>query len=304
MLNDHRPSTAPTAASRLGRFWALTLLLLSILIPGCASPQASGTKAPLDIAGVFPAEGGVPGWKISKKVATYTRDNLFDLVDGQANSFFVYGFEKAAVQRYQDEAGVMLNVEVWELADPADAYGLFTAGRSGEPAAIGNEGDADPGRRLAFWQNRYFVSLNAAQPVPDETLQAFARAVAGALPAGGEPPVILKRLPASGLVERSSIFFHEEMSIQMEVWLGGENILGLSPETNGVVAHYLFGDAPCLLMLIEYPTAEQSAQGLKALQNSGIANLIVSGSRGSLLGAVIGKVDAAQADQLLQEAIK
>ncbi len=100
-------------------------------------------------------------------------------------------------------AGTLLNVEIWQLATPADAYGLFSAGRTGAPAVIGNEGDSDPGRRLAFWQDRYFVSLNAAQPVPDETLQAFAQAISGRLPAGGERPALVDRLPGSGLVERS-----------------------------------------------------------------------------------------------------
>ena len=132
----------------------------------CFSPAAQRSKprptqAPLDLVRVFPAANIIPGWDISQKVETYNRDNLFNLVDGQADSFFVYGFEKVAVQRYQNDAGVLLNVEIWQLATHADAYGLFSAGRTGSPAAIGNAGDSDPGRRLAFWQNRYFVSLNA-----------------------------------------------------------------------------------------------------------------------------------------------
>ena len=132
-------------------------------------------------------------------------------MDGQAESFFAYGFEQVAVQRYQDAQGSLLNVEIWQLATPADAYGLFSTARAGSPAAIGNEADSDPGRRLAFWQERCFVSLNALQPVPDETLQAFAQAISSKLPPGGERPAIVDRLPPSGLVERSAIFFHEEI---------------------------------------------------------------------------------------------
>ncbi len=165
------------------------------------NPQIHATPAPLDLASVFPAANAIPGWDISQKVETYNHDNLFSLVDGQAESFFAYGFEQVAVQRYQDEAGTLLNVEIWQLATPADAYGLFSIGRTGAPAAIGNEGDSDPGRRLAFWQNRTFVSLDALQPVPDETLQAFAQAIAGRLPTGGERPALVDRLPGSGLVD-------------------------------------------------------------------------------------------------------
>ncbi len=296
-------STRQPLANRLGSLWAVALLV-SLFLPGCTTLKPKATQAALDLARVFPAANNIPGWDISQKVETYNHDNLFNLVDGQADLFFVYGFEKVAVQRYQNDAGVLLNVEIWQLATPADAYGLFSAGRTGSPAAIGSEGDSDPGRRLAFWQNRYFISLNTTQTVPDETLQAFAQSIAGMLPAGGEPPAIVDRLPKSGLVERGSIFFHEEMSIQREVWLGGENLLGLSQETNGVVGQYKLGDITARLILIEFPSSNQAARGLKALQSGSVSNLAASDGHGPLLGAVFGKVDAAQAQTLLQEALK
>jgi hypothetical protein len=279
-------------------------LLLSIYVSACTTPKPEPTQASPGLASLFPAGNAIPGWDISQQIETYNRDNLFNLVDGQAESFFAYGFEKVAVQRYKDGAGTLLNVEIWQLAAPADAYGLFSLGRTGTPAAIGNEGDSDPGRRLAFWQDRYFVSLNALQPVPDETLQAFARAIASKLPAGGVRPALVDRLPKPDLAGQAVIFFHEEMSIQMEVWLGGENILGLSQETNGVVGRYQMGNTTVRLVLVEYPSSGQATKGLKALQSGSVADLVASDTRGKLLGAVFGKVEASQARALLQEALK
>ena len=275
-----------------------------LLLYGCTAPKPVTTQAPPNLADIFPAANALPGWQISQKVETYNHDDLFNLVDGQADSFFAYGFEQVGVQRYQDETGILMNVEIWQLATPADAYGLFSTSRSGSPAGIGNEGDLDPGRRLAFWQNRYFVSLEALKPVPDETLQAFARAIAGRLATGGERPAIVDRLPLSGLVGRSTIFFHEELSIQMEVWLGGENILGLSQETNGVLGRYQMEGGIVRLMLVEYPASSQAAKGLKALQTGSVADLVASNVQGNLLGAVFGKGNPAQVQALLQEALK
>ena len=283
--------------------WGLALVL-SLLVSGCMAPKPTPTSAVLDPTGLFPAATIIPGWEISQKLTTYNRGNLFNLVDGQAESFFAYGFEQVAVQRYQDSAGILMNVEIWQLATPADAYGLFSAGRTGGPATMGNEADSDPGRRLAFWQDRYFVNLNAAQPVPDATLQTFAQAISGKLPAGGQRPALIDRLPGSGLVEHSTIFFHEEMSVQMEVWLGGENLLGLSQATNGVLGRYQLGDSTVRLMLVEYPTSSQTAKGLKALQSGSLADLVASDAHGALLAAVFGKVDIAQAQALLQAALK
>lgn len=303
MSKKNSRSIKRSVSGDLWRLWGVALLL-TLLVSGCAAPQATPTQVPLDLASVFPAANAIPGWDISQKVETYTHDNLFSLVDGQAESFFAYGFEQVAVQRYQDQAGTLLNAEIWQLATPADAYGLFSVGRTGAPAVIGNEGDSDPGRRLAFWQDRTFVSLDALNPVPDETLQAFAKAISGSLPAGGERPALVDRLPGSGLAEGAVIFFHEEMSIQMEVWLGGENILGLSQSTNGVLGRYQLGDGTARLVLVEYPSSAQAVKGLKALQGGSVADLVGSDAKGKLLAAVFGKVQAAQAQTLLQEALK
>ncbi|HMB22917.1 MAG: DUF6599 family protein [Chloroflexota bacterium] len=281
----------------------IVAVLGSILVLTACVPSAP-TAAPLPLDTLLPADGSIPGWDAPDAVLIYERDNLYNLVDGQADAFFAYGFEQVAVQRYQNTAGTCLNVEIWQLANPADAYGLFHSGMAGQPAAIGVEGDSDPGRRLAFWQERYFVSLTTLEAIPDETLWTFAKEIAQRLPSGGECPTIVKRLPAEGLVENSALFFHEEISIQMEIWLGGENILGLSQDTNGVVARYAWGDQKARLLLVEYPSADDATQGLKALQSSEIKDIIASDVKGTLLAAMVGKVDADKAQALLQEALQ
>jgi hypothetical protein len=48
------------------------------------------------------------------------------------------------------------------------AYGLFTTSIAGSPVAIGS--DADAGRRLAFWQDRYHVQAFTRQELPDDDL--------------------------------------------------------------------------------------------------------------------------------------
>ncbi len=284
-----------------GIHWAAAALGLILFLTACV-PSAP-TVTPFPVA-PLPAGGSISGWDASDAVLTYNRDNLYNLVDGQADAFFAYGFEQVAVQRYQNAAGTRLNMEVWQLANSADAYGLFHSGRAGQPASIGMEGDSDPGRRLAFWQQRYFVSVTATETVPDETLWTFAKEITKRLPSGGEPPAIVKRLPAEGLVEGSALFFHEEISIQMEVWLGGENILGLSHATNGMVARYAWGDEEARLLLIEYPAAREAAQGLKALRGSEIKDIVASEANGAVLAAVIGKVDIDKAQALLKEALQ
>jgi hypothetical protein len=300
--NIHTSSTCHRMSGCKAGRWVAAALGLVLILTACEPSATPATPLPVDT--LLPAGGSISGWDTPDAVLTYNRENLYNLVDGQADAFFAYGFEQVTVQRYQNAAGARLNVEVWQLANSADAYGLFHSGIAGQPASIGVEGDADPGRRLAFWQQRYFVSVTATEAIPDETLWTFAEEIAKRLPSGGEPPAIVKRLPPEGLVEGNALFFHEEISIQMEIWLGGENILGLGRATNGIVARYAWGDQKARLLLIEYPTASEAATGLKALRGSEMKDIVAAEANGVVLAAVIGKVDADTAQALLKEALQ
>ncbi|MBN1813275.1 MAG: hypothetical protein JXA14_15675 [Anaerolineae bacterium] len=289
--------------------------LLISLLAGCTIPSPEPTAAPTvepttkpvpssPLTDAFPGEGVIAGWTPEGELEVYDSETIFSLVNGQADFFFVYGFEQVAVRRYQNAEEIVLDVQIWQVTDDASAYGLFSAGTAGEPVAIGNEGDGDGGRRLVFWQDRYVAQLFARKDIPDADLQAFGEAISAVLPAGGERPALVDRLPADGLVPRSAIFFHEELSIQNEIWLGGENILGLSPDTDGVLGRYEIDGATVRLLLVEYPDAASASAGLMALQGSEIESLVSSDANGNLLGAVFGEVDEATAGALLEEAIE
>ncbi len=274
----------------------LCFLLLALLLTGCGGKSTS-------LVEVLPGADALPGWTPIGEVEIFDRENIYDLVNGQAEAFFAYGFEQVVVHGYGNAAGAVLSVEVWQLTAPADAYGLFTASIAGAPVAIGNDGDTDPGRRLAFWQDRYYVHVRARQEVPDADLRGFAEAISAALPSGGERPALMGRLPPDGLVERGAIFFHEEISIQSELWLGGENVLGLGGETNGVLARYDVDGAVARLLLVQYPDAQAASAGLAALDTAPVDGLVDADARDSLMGAVFGEIDEAAAGALLATAL-
>ncbi|MCL7454845.1 MAG: hypothetical protein M8467_17550 [Anaerolineae bacterium] len=277
----------------------LVWFLVVSLLPGCGGAPA----APVD---ALPGDGDLPGWTLVGEAQDYNSDNLFDLVNGQAEAYFAYGFERVATQRYEHGEGIELDVQVWQLAGPEDAYGLFTLSRGGTGVAIGDGGDADPGRRIIFWKDRYYVQVFARRQVPGAELEGVARGVSGALPAApsGETPALVARLPADGLAEGRTIFFHEEISIQDVLWLGGENLLGLGPETDGILGQYQAGDDEALLLLVQYPDARDAAAALAALQATDIVAPVGADVQGDLLVAVFGQVDDGTASDLISQALR
>jgi len=94
------------------------------------------------------------------------------------------------------------------------------------------------------------------------------------------------------------------MSIQDRLWLGGENLLGLGAETQGVLARYDVGGQTAQLLLVQYPDAASAAAGLGALQGGQVSSLVTALARGNLLGAVFGAVDEASVGELVRAALE
>ena len=275
-----------------GRLLALAIILI---LAGCGPGEPAATAI---------VDAGPKGdWTQTDEAEVYDSETIFNLVDGQADAFFAYGFEQVTVERYENGAGTAVDVEIWQLATAADAYGLFTTSVAGTPVDVGNGGDGDPGRRLAFWQERYFVQVRARQPIDETELRGFAEEVSARLPAGGRRPSLMDRLPTAGRVERSHRFFRQAISIQDVLWLGGENLLGLGPETDGALAQYELGGATARLLLISYASPQEAADGLAALEGGQVSGLVLGETQDALLGAVFGEVDETTAGELLDQAL-
>ncbi|MFN2286055.1 MAG: DUF6599 family protein, partial [Anaerolineae bacterium] len=108
------------------KFIRFSLLWTILFLTGCGQKTTSPTS--VSLRDVFPDDNAIAGWTRDGGIETYTSDTLYDLVDGQADAFFAYNFEEVAVQSYAGEDTV-LRIEIWQLATPADAYGLFTRNR-------------------------------------------------------------------------------------------------------------------------------------------------------------------------------
>ncbi len=294
--SPHLPSAYRQVFSR-AVIPALCILLLA-LMPGCSKPAAPEPEKGL------PDAAGLAGWTPLGDAQSYDQKTLFNYMDGASEYFFTYSFEKMAMRQYRNAAGLEVTVEVWRMSKSADAYGLFS-GHSGAPVSVGRAVDAtlEAGSRLYFWQDRFYTVLTATTTLPDDDLKTVAQAVSDLLPAGGARPALFGRLPTDGLAAGTVKYFHKELAIQDQLWLGGENLLGLDQKTDAVFAEYSLGDEQVKLLLVQYPDSKKAAAGLQGLDGASVEDLAASDSNGSLLGAVFGKTTAAQAGALLAKAL-
>lgn len=289
-----RPGSAMTGIRR-----SVAFVILLLWTVGCGlRNQAESAPGP---ATLFPES--VSGWTPASPVASYDRDRLTELVNGQAEAYFAYGFESVAVRTYENAGGVTLRVEIWALSEPANAYGLFTWSRAGEPVGVGNSGDVDAGRRIAFWQARYYVQLRAAQPVPATELVSFAENLSARLPQGGQTPDLLSVLPEDGRRMDEAVYFRRELAIQDLIWLGGIDLLALDGRAAGVVAPYERDGQIAMLMVVAYPEATEAEGAASRLAEAGLDRMVAVSARDSLVAAVFGDVEANVADALIDDAL-
>jgi hypothetical protein len=235
---------------------------------------------------------------------TYPSASLADLVGDQASLYQSYNVEQVQVEELSGPDGLSVRVETWKAADPASAYGLFTQLCTAKPFQLGNDGCSDGQRLVGFWQEHYAVVLRASAPAATGVLENYARTLQSKLPKGGEKPALVEMAPAQNRGSEALIYFHEEIALQNRLPLDGKNRLGLSAETGGVLASYSLDGKPCELLLIEYPDESAAASGLRALQNYGLPDLLVTGSQGRVVAAVFGSASAEAAANLLAEALR
>jgi hypothetical protein len=113
---------------------------------------------------------------------TYGPDNLYEYIDGQAPFYLQYGFQAVLAGDYGEGAGAMpaLTVDVYDLGERSNAYGLFTESFPPEevPASVGNDGYI--GHNVAaFWKGPYYVRVVAlVEEDRSRTVQAVAESVA------------------------------------------------------------------------------------------------------------------------------
>lgn len=187
------------------------------------------------VAAAAPAAGPdcsvVPGWTQQGPARSYVADNLFEYMDGNAEGYLIYGFQK--MQGISCTKGEdTLVIDFSEMADADSAYGIFASNRDSQKPTlpIGTAGQVQE-RRAIFVKDKYFVEI-AANPAKDhsEVLKAFVTVFEKQLSGSTQLPEALTWFPAEGQVKDS-------------IRLIPESVLGLRILKRGYVAQYDYGKA-------------------------------------------------------------
>ena len=185
----------------------------------------------------------VPGWSQQGPARSYVADNLFEYMNGNAEGYLIYGFQKMQGVSCTN-GGDTLVIDFSEMADADSAYGIFASNRDSQQPTlpIGMAGQIQE-RRAIFVKDRFFVEI-AANPAKDHSaaLKAFVT-------------VFERQITGRTTLPDALTWFPVEKQVKDSIRLIPESVLGLRILKRGYVAQYEYGKA----FLVKEATADAAA---------------------------------------------
>jgi len=149
--------------------------MLSVVLTCVVALAAAGAED--DISALLPADGVPAGWQAGGQVQHFPGDALYRHINGGAELFHANGFVQLVLNDYS-KGDLEVRVEIYQMAEPAGAAGVFEANSKG--ADIGDEyGEACTidDYQILFRRGRFYVSVTCYDI--DEELQAALGTLAG-----------------------------------------------------------------------------------------------------------------------------
>lgn len=170
--------------------------------------KASSWAVPLEP--LVPQKGLPDGWALVEGPQLYTQKTLFEHVNGQAELYFKYGFQKSVFAIYQNRKNQkdQIELEIYDMGNVLQAFGVFSRFRNEDrPGGFGLESYLDDHSAL-FYQGRYFVMFYATEANPD-FLGQFSKLVSLKISDPSPPPKEIGYFPQNGLKPGSIQYFPE-----------------------------------------------------------------------------------------------
>jgi hypothetical protein len=229
-----------------------------------ASLPSAGAAAP----GPQPGPAPEPA-----QVLQYAANDLYGRIDGGAELFMEFGFERLTVERFA-LAGGEVELETYRMASPLAALGIYLA-KCGREEPMAGVPDRNTGNRyqITLVRGRDFVQANNFSGEPDRLpflIELLARRY-GDLPPDPRPE-LFSSLPREGLIEGSELLVRGPFGLQPIITLGEGDVLRLGGELFAVVADYRLPsseESHQTRVYVHYPDEQTAAAVLAGL----IANL-------------------------------
>lgn len=247
----------------------------------------------------------------------YTGEDLFEYINGGAEIYLSYGFVGMKGYKYNAEGLPQVTVEVYEMTEAKNAYGVFTQSRDKEEADYG-QGSQTYNDAILFWKDRYFVTVNTHEVTPEsqEAVRHLATLINLAIPGKGEVPSIMNHIPRNELVPGGYLYFHHYIWLNSYYFIADYNIIDINAQTDALLAKYGSADERRYLLLVEYADDASARKALEGLSGKfapegkeGESIRLEDNTwfrtwrKGNILGAIFNGASAEDVNRLYQDTL-
>jgi hypothetical protein len=173
-------------------------------VPGGLDKGAGDAAAKAEFKGVgllFPRPEELKKYSLSQGPDYYTKDTLFEIIDGASAAYLEYGVTdmvktvyKAKEGDYKDE----INVEIYKFVKAESAFGKFgrERGECGEKKGLGDNWCVRQSD-LIFWKGKHLVKVQAFDDskAAEAATMEVASKVAAKIKEGAELPGVFAKFP-------------------------------------------------------------------------------------------------------------
>jgi len=239
-------------------------------------------------------------FKLPKTVGIWTRpdspkmvdaSNIFDYMDGAGELYLAYRFKNLEVYEYKADGRESIEVEIYFMETPDDAFGLLSQDWGGEPVDLRSsrpeavKASRSPLPRalygaglLRIWSGSMYARIMATRETPQskEAVLSLGRSVAenDKLPDGPSLLNILTDEIADGwkLQPNQIRYFRSYLILNIFYYLSLENILNLDRSAEAVTATYekTGGEKSkkARVLFVKYSTPEKASRALDLFRKS------------------------------------
>jgi len=150
----------------------------------------------------------IPGFNISVYETTYKPDNLWEAIDGAAETFLQYNFLEMQIAEYISDKN-KITVEIYKFESLNDAFGIYAAERMPDYNFINIETEGYITENgLNFFKGKYYVKIYSDNKnITNQILIDFAKQISKNFKCENKFPDILSCFPEKYSIKKHENFF-------------------------------------------------------------------------------------------------
>lgn len=195
----------------------ITMLMLAFIL---LAPLAGISQTPDDM---FPR---LEKWERHTGDQVYTEDNLWNIINGAADAYLSYDFQKLYTAEYTNDRDKRIKVYIFRHSDPVHAFGIYSQERSSdyEFVSTGAQGFISS-QSYYFITGPYYVQISTSDEGLEKAMATLAQQIDEDLNLHDQLPAALALFPENGKVPYSEKYI-------------ASNFLGYSYMHSAFIADY------------------------------------------------------------------